>query len=162
MIPAMLALLFSLFFAPEMTTNVGEVANLTVRWDQRTITIVRVERTLLPKPTPLIRYRGRFEARAVDNTHGDKTLDFVRFDFPLMAPAESRDEMTEDARLVGEKLRANLTATTIVRVPLPRGATAISVYDTASHKTVAVPLTPPAAAPARSPARSGGAGSTKR
>jgi hypothetical protein len=172
MIPAMMAafiaLLSGLFFAPEMTTNVGEVANLTVRWDQHGVSIVRVERALLPRPAPLLRYRGRFEARAVDTAHGaDKTLDFVRFDFPLMAPAESRDEMTAEAQAFGDKLRANVTATTIVRVPLPRGATAISVYDTASHKAVSVSLASGSSPttttpPARAPERPAAGGSTKR
>jgi len=153
-----------------MTTNVGEVANLTVRWDQKGVTIVKVERALLAKPAAMMRYRGRFEARALGAAN--KTLDFVRFDFPLLAAAESGDEMTDEARTLGEKLRANVTATTVVRVPLPRGATAIAVWDTAAHKGVSVSLTPsPSAAPAAAtpaaptppaPARSAGAGSTRK
>lgn len=180
---ARLFALITLFLAPEMTTSVSEVANLTVRWDAHGVTIVRVERTLQPKTAPLIRYRGRFEARAVQHAGaGDKTLDFVRFDFPLLAPAESIDEMTDDARRLGEKLRANVTATTTVRVPLPRGATAISVWDSAAHRAVLVALPPPgstatpppaastptptaprpAAAGAPAPVRSGGAAGTRR
>jgi hypothetical protein len=161
----MIALLVTLLLAPEATTDVGEIATLTVRWDKGNLSIVRIERSLLPRPTRLLRYRGRFEARAVDSTHGgDKTLDFVRFDIPLMAPADSADEMTDEARALAEKLRANVTATTFVRVPLPRGATAVSVYDTATKKTVVKPLTPPppaSSSPAASPA-AGGGGSTRR
>jgi hypothetical protein len=158
----MIALLLGLLLAPEMTTDVGEVATITVRWDKGAVSILRVERTLLARTTQLVRYRGRFEARAVDASRGgDKTLDFVRFDFPLMAVAESRDEMTDEARTLGEKLRANVTATTFVRVPLPRGATAVSVYDSATRKTVTSTLTPPTPSKA-APASSGGGGSTKR
>jgi hypothetical protein len=149
MIPSMIALLVTLLLAPEVTTDVGEVATLSVRWDKGAVTILRVERVLLARPTHLIRFRGRFEARAVV---GDKMLDFVRFDFPLLAPAESADEMTDEANQIGAKLRAHVTATTTVRVPIPHGATAIGVYDTGTHKLVTAPLgaaTPAAASPSR-------------
>jgi hypothetical protein len=145
MIPSMIALLLTLLLAPEVTTDVGEVATLTMRWDKGAVTILRVERTLLARPTHLVRFRGRFEARALA---GDKPLDFVRFDFPLLAPADSSDEMTEEAAKLGANLRAHVTATTTVRVPLPPGATAVAVYDTASHKLVSAPLGPAKAAPA--------------
>jgi len=170
MIPSMIALLLTLLLAPEVTTDVGEVATLTVRWDKGAVTILRVERTLLARPTHLVRFRGRFEARAVG---GDKPLDFVRFDFPLLAPADSSDEMTEEAARLGAKLRAHVTATTTVRVPIPPGATAVAVYDTASHKLVSAalgpakamaPAAPAATAPAPAPPGSaaGAGGSTRK
>src|SRR4051812_35248716 len=115
---AMLALLITLFLTPiagsnarDETALVNEMAKLTVKYDHGALSILRVERVALKSPERMRRWRGRFEARAVG---GGKTIDFVRFDFPLMAEAESADDATEDAKKVGKKLREHVTATTIV------------------------------------------------
>ena len=153
---AMLALLVTLILTPssalprDETVLVNEVATLTVKWEHGAVSILKVVRTPLPNPERMRRWRGRFEARALA---GSKPLDFVRFDFPLMAAAESPDDVTEDAKKLGQKIRENVKATIIVRAPLPAGATAIGVYDTVTRKTVSADLPP--AAP-------GGDGSTKR
>jgi hypothetical protein len=98
------------------------------------------------------RWRGRFEARAVAGA--GKIVDFVRFDFPLMASAEAPDDVTEDAKKLGKNIREHVTATMIVRAPLPPEATGVAIYDTATRKTVSADLPPPPAP--------GAAGSTKR
>jgi hypothetical protein len=172
MIPSMIALLVTLFLAPEVTTDVGEVATLTVRWDKGAVTILKVDRAPLPRRTHLQRFRGRFEARALGAGSADKVLDFVRFDFPLMAMADSADEMGEEAAELGARMRAHVTATTSVRVPLPPGATVVAVYDTGTHKLVTASLSPsrpaadrqpgPAPAAASTPASAGAAGSTRK
>lgn len=165
----MLASLFtvSLFLTPTLlltptstlprdeTSLVNETAKVTVKYDHGSITILRVEREPLPSPQRMRRWRGRFEARAVA---GGKTIDFVRFDFPLMAQAEAPEDVTEDAKKVGKNLREHVTATTVVRVPLPPAATSVAIYDTVTKKTATAALPAPGAAP---PA-AGGAGSTKR
>ena len=154
---AMLALLITLFLTPiatnasDETVLVNEMAKLTVKYDRGAVTIVRVERQPLPSPQRMRRWRGRFEARAVA---GGKTVDFVRFDFPLMAAAEAPDDVTEDAKKAGEKLREHVTATTIVRTPLPAGATSVTIYDSVTKRSATADLpSAPAAV---------GDGSTKR
>jgi hypothetical protein len=153
----MLALLITLILTSssavvrDETVLVSEMATLTVKWERGAVSILKVERTPLKSPERLRRWRGRFEARALGS--GGKPIDFVRFDFPLMAAAESPDDVTEDAKKLGQKIRENVKATMIVRAPLPPGATAVGVYDTVTRKTVSADLPP--AAP-------GGDGSTKR
>ena len=158
----MLALLFTLFLTPtstlprDETTLVNETARLTVKYDHGALSILRVERQPLPSPQRMRRWRGRFEARAVGG--GGKTVDFVRFDFPLMAQAEAPEDVTEDARKVGQKLREHVTATAFVLAPLPPAATSVAIYDTVTKKTATAALPAPSAAP---PAAAG-AGNTKR
>jgi hypothetical protein len=158
---AMLALLITLFLTPiatnarDETVLVNEMAKLTVKYDHGALSILRVERLPLKSPERMRRWRGRFEARAVG---GGKTLDFVRFDFPLMAEAEAPDDATEDAKKVGKTLREHVTATAIVRAPMPAGATSVAIYDSATKKSASAdlawtPTAPPAA---------GGGGSIKR
>src|SRR3954468_14236215 len=139
----MLALLITLFLTPiatnarDETVLVNEMAKLTVRYERGALSIVRVERQALKSPERMRRWRGRFEARAVA---GGKTLDFVRFDFPLMAEAETPDDTTAEAAKVGQKLREHVTATTIVRVPLPACATSVAVWDGATKKLATADL----------------------
>lgn len=153
----MLALLITLFFTPvprDETVLVNEQARLLVKYDHGSVSIVTVERQALSSPARLPRWRGRFEARAVG---GGKTLEFVRFDFPLMAPAEAPDDTTEDAKRVGKALRQHVgVATAIVLAALPPGATSVAVYDSVTKKSTSADLPQP-----RSPA-AGAAGSTKR
>ncbi len=159
----MLALLFTLFLTPsatlprDETALVNETARLTAKYDHGAISILRVERQPLPSPQRMRRWRGRFEARAAAG--GGKTLDFVRFDFPLMAQAEAPEDVTEDARRLGQKLREHVTATAIVRVPLPPAATSVTLYDTFTKKSATAALPAPSS-PA--PPAAGAAGSTRR
>jgi hypothetical protein len=143
----MIALLFTLLLTPtsaptaalarEESTLVNEMARLTVRYERGVTSIIKVERVALASPQKMRRWRGRFEARAVA---AGKTVDFVRFDFPLMAQAETPDDTTVEAAKVGQKLREHVTATTIVRVPLPAGATSVAVYDGATKKSATADL----------------------
>jgi hypothetical protein len=163
----MLALLVTLYFAPTKATTqdatalVAEQARLTVRYDKGAVTILKVERQPLGSPVRMPRWRGRFEARAVA---GDKTLDFVRFDFPLMAAAEAPDDVTEEARVLGKKIREHVTATTIVKAPLPAGANAIAIYDNVTRKstTVELPAAATAAPPSGSRPAAGATGNTRK
>jgi hypothetical protein len=136
-----------------MTRPAIHFADVTLRWDKGTLSVVKVARAELPQPTALRRWRGRFEARALA---GQKLLDYVRFDFPLLATAESGDEMTVEATSFGRKLRSGVTATATVRVPLPDGATAASIYDSETRRSVAVTL------PTAAPPPPAAAGSTRR
>lgn len=153
----MLALLITLILTPssalprDETVLVSEMATLTVKWEHGAVSILKVERTPLKNPERMRRWRGRFEARALGA--GGKPIDFVRFDFPLMAAAESPDDVTEDAKKLGQKIRENVKATMIVRAPLPPGAASVAVFDTVTRKTVSADLPP---------AGPGGDGSTKR
>jgi hypothetical protein len=178
---AMLALLFTLFLTPnaalarDETSVVREVATITVKYERGTVSILRVQRQTLPNPERLRRWRGRFEARALGG--GGKTLDFVRFDFPLMAAAEAPEDVTPDAAKVAQKLRDHVTATAIVRAPLAAGTSSVAIYDSFTKKSVtadlaslpaSLPASSPASPPAAPPAASSpapaaaGAGSTKR
>ncbi len=158
----MIALLITLFFAPstisqrDETVLVTETARLTVKYERGAVSILRVERQPLASPERMARWRGRFEARAVAGA--GKTIDFVRFDFPLMAQAESPDDATDEAQQLGRRLRENVTATTIVRAPIPPGATSVAIYDSVTRKSTSAALPAPASAP---PAAAGD-GSTRR
>jgi hypothetical protein len=151
----MIALLLTLFLTPQAavsrdeSTLVNEMARLTVKYDRGAIRILRVERISLTSPERMRRWRGRFEARAIA---AGKTIDFVRFDFPLMAEAEAPEDATIEAKQLGQKLREHVTATALVRTPLPAGATSVAIYDTVTKKSATADL--PAAAAAD--------GSTKR
>jgi hypothetical protein len=153
----MLALVISLFFTPPITVDLTRpaihFADVTLRWDKGALSVVKVVRVEVAKATTLRRWKGRFEVRALD---GQKLLDFVRFDFPLLAAAESGDDMTQEATAFGRKLRSGVTATTTVRLPLPDGATAASIYDSETKRSL--PITLPAAPPAPPAA----AGSTRK
>ena len=164
----MLALLVTLFLTPiaapqrDETAVVNEMAQLTVKYDRGAISVLRVERLPLPSPQRLRRWRGRFEARVVG---GGKTLDFVRFDFPLMAAAEAPEDVTEEAKQLGAKLREHVTATTLVRVPLPAAATAVTIYDSITKLSVSASLSMATAARAAAPTpppAAAGDGGTKR
>jgi hypothetical protein len=114
------------------------MARVTVRYERGVTSILKVERLPLSSPQKVRRWRGRFEARAV--AAGGKVVDFVRFDFPLMAEAETLDDTTAEAAKVGRKLREHVTATTYVRIPLPAGATQVAVYDSATKKSATADL----------------------
>jgi hypothetical protein len=152
----MISLLIILFLAPntisarDETALVNETARLTAKYDHGAVTIVRTERQTLPSPRRLPRWRGRFEARAV--AADGKPLDFVRFDFPLMAQAEAPEDATEDAKKLGRAIREHVTATTIVAVPVVPGTASVAIYDSVTKKSVSAPLLPAA----------GGGGSTRK
>jgi hypothetical protein len=147
----MIALLITLFLTPspvsrrDETALVNETARLTVKYERGALSILRVEREKLVAPERLPRWRGRFEARAVAG--GGKTIDFVRFDFPLMAAAEAPEDTTPEAAQVGKTLREHVTATTIVRAPVPAGATSVSIYDTVTRKSATAELPAKGSAP---------------
>lgn len=147
----MIALLITLFLTPtsvsrrDETVLVNETARLTVKYDRGALSILHVERQALPSPERLPRWRGRFEARAVGRD--GKPIDFVRFDFPLMAAAEAPEDAIEDAKKLGQTLREHVTATTIVRAPIAPGATTVTIYDTVTRKSASAEL-PTATAPA--------------
>ena len=159
----MIALLITLFLTPspavsrDETALVNETARLTVKYDHGAVSILRVERQPLGSPERLRRWRGRFEARAV--AANGRTSDFVRFDFPLMAAAEAPDDVSEDAKKMGRTIREHVTATAVVRVPLPADARSIAVYDTVTRKSATATLPAPGTA---APPAAGAGGSTKR
>ena len=153
----MFVLLITIFFSPapvDETALVRQLATLTVHWENGAASIRKVERQALTSPSRFPRWRGRFEARALGPD--DKKAEFVRFDFPLMAEAEPPDEVTAEAHALGKRLRDHVTATTIVKLPLPPNATQVAIWDSFTKKQVVAPL-PSVAAPAGD-----AAGSTRR
>jgi hypothetical protein len=144
----MIPLLLAVLLTPDWTVEASQMAKLTLKYERGEVAILRVEREQLAAPKKLQRWRGRYEARASD---GKQTLELVRFDFPLMAAAEAPDDSTIEAQDLGRKLRENVTATTIVRVPLPPGATTVTIYDTTTKKSVSRALPAAAAATTAAP-----------
>jgi hypothetical protein len=118
------------------TAATVEYVDVELRWSRGQLTILSVKHGRFDKPTALARFRGRFEARALAK---GATREHVAFDFPLLANAET-DDATTESRAIGGRLRGGVTATTTVRLPLPDGADAIAVYDSASKRTVTAPL----------------------
>ena len=111
--------------------------DVTCRWQKGRLTIERVERGSFPTPTVTKRFLGRFEARVRGQ---GKPLDATRFDFPLLADADSGVRGDLDA-----ELKANLSTTTRIRVPLPDGADEVLIVDLHGGAAVPVPLTTPIA-----------------
>src|SRR5262249_29190514 len=113
-------------------------ADVEMRYSAGSLSVVRITRGSFGRPTSLRRYRGRFEAQA---RKGDKLLETARFDFPLLADAETED-VAPDARAAAAKIRSRAEVTTTVRVPLPEGCDQIVVVDTKTHAQVRVELRP--------------------
>jgi hypothetical protein len=152
----MIALL--IFLAPKviLTAPASEWADITVQADAAHLSLVNVRRGKFDKPTQLPRYRGRFVARVLDGA--GKPLEEVRFELPLMAEAET-DDASDEARRFAEKLRANTSVKSTVRVPLPDGAQRVEIVDTLKKRTLTVPLATamsPGAAPSPGPAARAG------
>ena len=156
--PSMILLLIALLLTPDWTVEVTQVAKLTLKYERGEVAILRVDRESLPKPKRLQRFRGRYEARAGD---GKQQLELVRFDFPLMALAEAPEDATLEAQELGRKLRENVTATTTVMVPLPPGATVVTIYDTTTKKSVSRTLTM-TTSPTSPPPTTGAAADTRK
>jgi hypothetical protein len=135
-----------MFCTPQPATlpTVTNYADVDARYQRGEVTILAVRRGKYPKPTNLPRWKGRFVASA---QKGGKTLAQVEFNFPLVAEAESPVDVAEDQKKIADKVRAGVTSTTTVRVPLPEGADSISIWDAVSRKTVTRSLSEPAAPP---------------
>jgi hypothetical protein len=145
--PAVLFALAVVLFCtppPSALVNVLGYADVDARYERGEVTILAVHRGRFAKPTTLTRWKGRFVASAVK---GSKTLSQVEFNFPLVAEAESPVDVEPEEKKVADKLRSGVTSTTTVRVPLPDGADAISIWDAVSRKTVTRSLSEPAPAP---------------
>jgi hypothetical protein len=119
-----------------MTAPVVRYADITVQVDKQQLKIVDVKPGRFDKPTALPRYRGRFAARAVA---GDKILEEVRLDLPLLADAETND-VSDDDKKFAERLRQGVSVKARVRVPLPEGADAIVIVDQKSGRSARVSL----------------------
>ncbi len=111
-------------------------ADLDLRFQGGKLLFVRVVRGTFPRPTTLRRYRGRFEAQA---RRGAQLLEAARFDFPLLAEAET-DDVEAEARKAASSIRGAVNANTTVRVPLPEGCDAIVVVDDKTGAQVVVDL----------------------
>jgi hypothetical protein len=127
-----------LLLAPKiaMTTPVTRYADVTVQVDNKQLKILEVRPGRFDKPTALPRYRGRFVARAVA---GDKVLEEVRVDLPLLAVAET-DDTAESDKKFAERLRQGVSVKARVRVPLPEGADTVVIVDSRTNRTARATL----------------------
>jgi hypothetical protein len=135
--------------ATVMTAPTARYADLELKFSRGQLSVIAVKLGRFDKPTALRRFRGRFEARVLA---GKKIIEQVQFDFPLVGTAESPD-ISDENRLLAERLRAGVTTTASVRVPLPDGAEALEIYDpnTLKRWPVALKDSPAPDAPAASP-----------
>jgi len=124
----------------ERTAPAIEYVDLSLRWTRTGMTVLAARRGRFARPVELVRYRGRFEAMV---KRAGRVVERIRFDFPLLAPAEAED-VSDEARASGARIRAGVTSTrTTVRVPLYEGVDAIEVRDAASGRAVTVELAKP-------------------
>lgn len=130
--------------AAVMTAPAARWADVELRFQRGKLSLVAVTLGSFDKPTALRRFRGRFEARVLE---GKKLVESVQFDFPLLGAAESSDTAVEN-RAVAERLRAGVTTTATVRVPIYDRADGLEIYDRELRTTlpVALPLKAPAEA----------------
>jgi hypothetical protein len=145
-----------LFLLPKIATTVPvtRYADVTVQVEGQKLSVLEVKPGSFDKPTTLPRYRGRFVARALA---GEKVLEEVRIDLPLLADAETTDA-SDEARHFAEGLRKGVKVKARIRVPLPDGADHILISDGKSGRSVKVSLaTAPAPSPSGAPSP-GGAG----
>jgi len=127
-----------------MMPPASRFADVDVKFQRGHVSVTAVKLDRFERPTALRRFRGRFAARVLA---GKRVVDEVLFDFPLLGAAESSD--VDDAnRALADRLRAGVTATTRVRVPIYDGADGLEIYDTQTRRVLPVPLKDsPAAAP---------------
>jgi hypothetical protein len=123
---------------PSPLDDVVSYADVDVTYQRGEVSINVIRKGRFTKPTRIPRWRGRFVA--IVNAK-KKSLAQVEFDFPLVAPAESPNDVSPENQKVADKLRSGITSSTTVRVPLPDGADAVSIWDSVTKKTVTAPLT---------------------
>jgi hypothetical protein len=143
-----------LWLAPQiaMTAPVVRYADVTVQVDKKQLSVIEVKPGRFEQPTALPRYRGRFVARAL---HGERILEEVRLDLPLLADAETEDTAEADRRFA-ERLRQGVSVKARVRVPLPEGADAIVIVDTRGGRSARVSLATAPPSPSPRAASTGG------
>jgi hypothetical protein len=112
-----------------VTAPTRDYADVAVQVTAEKLTVLNVQRGRFNQPTTLPRYRGRFAVRVLD---GRKLLEEIRFDFPLLADAET-DDAGDDARRFADLLRKGVSVKITVRVPLPAGAASLLVVDSKSN-----------------------------
>lgn len=137
---------------------VREYADLTLRYASGAVTVTDAARGRYDKPTRVVHWTGRFEARPLGR--GAKELDRFRFDFPLLGDADPGSQAE-----LADELKKNTVTTTKVRVPLPDGTTELTIADRHGGPSIRVALpTAPAekAASAAAPPRDAGAGAPRR
>lgn len=130
--------LFATTTTPRVIAGVTTYADVELKYVRGEVIIQKIKPGRFAKPTALPRYRGRFTAIIAK---GKQNLVELEFDFPLVARAESED-MSEEARQLGKKLRDGVTSQTTVRVPWPDGAERLIVYDAVTGARVTAPLAP--------------------
>jgi hypothetical protein len=108
------------------TVTVTAYADVQLRYQLGRVVMDHLTLGRFARPTALNRFRGRFRARSLK---GGQILETVQFDFPLVAEAEAPDDTTEEAKAVANRLRAGVTSSTTVRVPLPEGTDAVAIED---------------------------------
>lgn len=110
-----------------------------LRYDQGDVFLVGVSRVDLGAPRPTPRMMGRF---ALELWEGDKLVERVRFDFPLLGVPEP-----EDAGYRGPpRLTAKLRTRTGVMFPVTKRGQRLELVDRSRDVRYALPW-PPAASP---------------
>jgi hypothetical protein len=113
---------------------------LDLRYGSGRLEIEKIKRTAADPPRPYRRFPGRFEAR-LEERDGGRTVDSFYFDVPLLREADNTDDMTLEARKLGEKIRSGVKARFHISVPLPPGATRLSIIDgKTKHKAAAIAI----------------------
>jgi hypothetical protein len=140
----LVCLLFAAPSAAVLMPPAARFADVELKFQRGQVAVTAVKLGRFEQPTALRRFRGRFAARVLA---GKKIVDEVQFDFPLLAAAESSD-VDEANRALAERLRAGVTATTRVRVPIWDGADGLEIYDAQTRRVLAVALKDSPAAPA--------------
>jgi hypothetical protein len=123
--------------AARTTAKTIAYADLELRFSNGVVSLVAVKKGRFAEPTALPLWRGRFIATVLK---GKSALVELPFDFPLLADAESPADTTDEAHALSLKLKKGVTATTSVRVPLDPGADQVSIWDSASRKTLVIPV----------------------
>jgi hypothetical protein len=146
-LPHVLALYTALLFcappaplvpkAPRTTAPTVAYLDVDLRWSRGELTILGVRPGRFAHPTALPLWHGRFVA-IVERKKA--TLVELSFDFPLLADAESEGDETPEARVLAQRIRKGVTSTTTMRVPLPDGADAVTIWDSATQKKVTSPI----------------------
>jgi hypothetical protein len=120
--------------------------DLTLALHHGALQVVGVRRGSLPRPQPILRFRGQYQVRLYA---GQQLLDLVRFSFPLTGAAGER---TVPNMQLDRSLARGVSARTEVRVPFTPQVTRITVLDTRTGSLAPVDLTAWSAPPLRLPA----------
>lgn len=106
-----------------------------LEYDRGKIVVRRLDVKQASKPKRIRLFVGRFVARLYNKK---KLVGSIQFDFPLLGSAAA---FTKEGRRIVRRMAARMRTSTRVELPWDAPADAVVIFDKATRKSYAVPLT---------------------